>query len=195
MLINPCVGSGKIRPLRESVTVRGSCSEFPVWAAASWRLPALPWGIRAAEKGRETFYKHKKGHTPHHAFQTSRHFLQTWSVGETMQLQKMSPRTGPQHLLPCTVSASSAQKHLPRHGTTRARPGQEQPGTPRPAERGTGTWVQTDPASQGRAVLEGRDHFACPKPPHRDPGEAGCPLRRRRSGCSHHPGRRRTASP
>lgn len=149
------------------------------------------------QRGDKTFYKHEKGHTPSHASKTSCRFLQTWFVGEMMQLQKMSPHTGPQHLLPCTGSAGSARKHLPRDGTTWAKPGQEQPGTPLPAEQGTRTRVQTDPARQGRALLEGREHLARPKPPHRRPGgePGGRPLRRRRSGCFRRPGRRRRASP
>lgn len=107
---------------------------------------------------------------------------------------------GPQHLLPCTVSAGSARKHLPRHGSTGAKAGQEQPGTPLPAEQGTRMRVQMDPASLGRAVVEGRDHLTYPKLPHRDPqqpgrqhvepGMARCLVRRRRSGYFHHPGQR-----
>lgn len=133
------------------------------------------------------------------------HFLQTWVAGEVMQLQKMFPHTGPQHLLPCTASTGSAREHRPRQGTTGAKPGQEQPGTPLPAEQGTRMWVQMDPAWQERAVVEGRDHLAYPKPPPRDPqqpggqhvgpGVARCPLRRQRSGCFHRPGRRQRASP
>lgn len=100
-----------------------------------------------------------------------------------MQLQKMSPHTGPQHLLPCTASAGSARKQLPRHGTAGAKPGQEQPGTPRPAEQGTRVWVQTDPAWQGRAVVEGRDHLAYPKLPTGIPGD-GVWSREWLGGCS-----------
>lgn len=176
-----------------------------MWAAAGWCLPLCPGESEQHLRGEKHFSNTRKATLPLTPPKTSCHFLKTWFGGEIMQLQKMSPHTGPQHLLPCTVNAGSAWKHLPRHGTTGAKPGQGQPGIPLPAEQGTRTWVQTDPTSQGRAVVEGRDHLAYPKPPHRDPrqprrrhvepGLARCLVRHPRSGYFHHPGQRRTASP
>lgn len=99
-----------------------------MWAAAGWCLPLCPGESEQHLRGEKHFSNTRKATLPLTPPKTSCHFLQTWFGGEIMQLQKMSPHTGPQHLLPCTVNAGSAWKHLPRHGTTGAKPGQGQPG-------------------------------------------------------------------